>query len=195
MRVEATQITHLEKLALAAWPAEETVWRDGWAMRATHGFTKRANSANAIAPESAFTLTHEAAQAFYSARSLPPIFRLTPLAPTEADAALAAAGYVKDDPSRVLTAALGDEARSMAELEVGAAATEDWLDGFAAANSVPYASRPLHDGIIRRITAQTGFARLTQEGRNAGYGLAVRDGAWLGLFDLVIAPDLRGRGY
>lgn len=195
MIVDAALITHLEKLALAAWPAEETVWLGGWAMRATQGFTKRANSANAMVPQGAFVIAREAAEAFYDARGLPTIFRLTPLAPVDTDDALAMAGYMKDDPSRVMIAALGDVAGPTAELEIGDVATKDWLDGFAAANSVPAASRHLHDGIIKRIVAKTGFARLTQEGRFIGYGLAVRDDAWLGLFDLVIAPDFRGKGY
>ena len=68
-------ILHLEKLALAAWPAQETAHVHGWALRAAQGFTKRANSANALAPEGDFAALRAAAEAFYRARGLPPVFR------------------------------------------------------------------------------------------------------------------------
>ena len=185
-------ILHLEKLALAAWPAQETAHVHGWALRAAQGFTKRANSANALAPEGDFAALRAAAEAFYRARGLPPVFRLTPLAPPEADVALAAAGYQEADPSRVMTAAA--RADSPPEVHVDEAVADGWLDGFAAANGVAGALRPLHDGMVRRIEGHTGFATLRRDGRALGYGLAVCAEGWVGLFDLVIASEARGQG-
>ncbi len=43
-------IRTLERRAFAAWPALDTVEHDGWALRTANGYTKRANSANAVEP-------------------------------------------------------------------------------------------------------------------------------------------------
>ena len=97
-------IRALEERAFNAWPALQTVLTNGWIFRWSDGYTKRANSANAVAPAGPFAQTLEAAEAFYTRQGLPTIFRLSPLAGEEADIALAAAGYRLIDEIIVLVA-------------------------------------------------------------------------------------------
>src|SRR6185295_19964156 len=95
-------IRALERRALRAWPALETREEAGWIQRLSGGYTKRANSINALEPESGFSLElKDRLEAAYRERGLPPIWRLTPLAPAETDPFLAQAGYRRIDESLV----------------------------------------------------------------------------------------------
>jgi hypothetical protein len=46
--VDLSQVRHLEELAFAGWPALETRDSAGWRLRFSDGYTKRANSINAL---------------------------------------------------------------------------------------------------------------------------------------------------
>lgn len=178
------------------WPAARVLGIDGWSVRLSGNYTKRANSASPLAPRGDFGATLRAVEAVYAAHGQPAIFRLTPLAPPGTDAALEAAGYRRADPSRVLTVALGPEAAAWADPRVGIEPepSANWLAGAAVANGVPDSQRAAHDALIELIPAPKAFATLVVDGAPAGFGLAVVDRGIVGLFALVIDPAHRGRG-
>ena len=187
----------LEERALNAWPAPQTHLLAGWALRFAGGYTKRANSANALhagaAPVEAILPEVEA---LYARHGLPPLFRLSPLAPTASDAALAAAGYRRLDPTLVLTRPVAaGKATVPPDIEIAPQPSAAWLNGFAAANGVPSARQALHDRILSGIVPQAGFLTLTLAAEPIGYGLGVLERGALGIFDIVVAPEHRRRGY
>lgn len=104
--IHSLSFPSLEERGFNAWPARRTVFVDGWLCRLNDGFTKRANSVNAWCPGADFGEVRQAAEALYRRHGLPCVFRLSPLAPAGADAALAQAGYRLFDPSRVMLRAL-----------------------------------------------------------------------------------------
>jgi GNAT superfamily N-acetyltransferase len=192
--IDQVEILAIERRALNAWPALENQTVGGWSLRAAGGWTKRANSANALAPSGAFATVKARAETFYADRGLPAIFRITPLAPPDADAALAAAGYTRFDPSLVLTMplapGLGDD-----RVRIEQAPTEAWLGAYAAANGLPVGMRSTHDAIVGAIAMPAAFASCETEGRAVAFGLAVLEGGMIGLFDIVTLPAERGRGF
>ncbi len=188
------EIRALERAAFAAWPAFETVALEGWLLRAAEGYTKRANSLNALAPTAPLADILPRACAFYATRGLSPIVRLTPLAGPAADATLARAGWTLRDPSLVMTRAL-DGTPPAAAIEIAPAPDAAWSAGFAAANAVPDVARARHERLLARISAPVAFARLCHDGAVVAWGLAVAEGALVGLFDLVVDPPHRGRGH
>lgn len=191
-----SSIRAIEEHAFAAWPALETHVREGWLLRLSDGYTKRANSANALAPEGTVERVREAVEAFYRDHGQPVIFRVTPLAPPGTDGALAAASYAHLDDTLVMTLTL-----PKAPPEPDGAVTlldrpgPEWCDGFADANNVPGASRPVHDRLLAGIVPAAAFAVLRDAGAPVAYGLAVADKGLLGLFDIVTVPDARRRGH
>ena len=191
--IENHFIRALEERAFNAWPARQTVLCSGWALRLSGGYTKRANSANALAPEGAFSDVRAAAEALYARHGLPAIFRLTPLAPTEADKTLEAAGYRFVDPSIVMTAPL-DDGGPVDGVAVSAVPTPEWCAGFAAASDVASDVRDVHDGMLASIALPAAFATIAEDGAPAGYGIAVTDRGMTGLFDIVVVDAARGRG-
>jgi N-acetylglutamate synthase len=191
--IDLDQIRALEERSFNAWPALQTVLFGGWIFRLSDGFTKRANSVNALAPSAAFSEVRDAAESLYARHGLPAIFRLAPLAPPAADRALDAAGYEAFDPSIVLLAQPSNGG-ALAEVEIDHRPSAPWLDGFAAANGVGAAKRAIHDRMVSSIALPAAFATLREKGEAIGFGLAVCERGAVGLFDIVITPSKRGRG-
>jgi ribosomal protein S18 acetylase RimI-like enzyme len=184
-------IEALERAGFVAWPAHVTLDAGGWLVRVSGGGSKRANSANALPgalPVAAVLLRIEA---IYRDARLPVIFRLTPLTPAGADTALETAGHDLEQPSWVMTGPT--TALAMAEaLRIEAAPSPDWLAGIADMDGAK--ANPEHERIARSIRLPAAFATLMENDVAVAHGLAVADGGFVGLFDIVVAPGARGRG-
>jgi GNAT superfamily N-acetyltransferase len=95
-------IRAIEERAFNAWPALRTVIAQGWIFRFSEGFTRRANSVNALAPVGPFEDTLRMAEALYAKQGLPVVFHLSPLAGSDVDGVLERAGYRRVDEGAVL---------------------------------------------------------------------------------------------
>jgi N-acetylglutamate synthase len=192
-------VRSLEERALNAWPALKTALCGGWQLRLADGYTKRANSANPLRPSVPFAETLPIVENFYARHNLPPIFRITPLAPADIGQALAQAGYQMIEPTQVMTVPLTakDWPAHEALIEtvlIETTASPQWSEGFAQANGLSVAARPAHERILAAITMPTAFATLKVQGRAIAYGLAVAEHGMVGLFDIVVAPAARRSG-
>lgn len=195
--VTLTALRDLEERAFNAWPARQTVFHQGWVFRLSGGYTKRANSVNALVPGAPFDGVREAAAALYARHGLPAVFRISPLAPAEADKELAEAGYQHFDPSLVLHRPLarGGVAQPDGSTLISTSPSNAWLEGFAAANSVPLHHRALHNSMLDNIAHPAAFAlQHDDQGRAVGFGLGVLERGAVGLYDLAVAPEHRGGG-
>src|SRR3954447_13283465 len=75
-------VRRLEELAFSSWPALESRDVAGWRLRFSGGYTKRANSINALGQDAQIGgNTLDALEAAYRERQQRPTWRLTPLAP------------------------------------------------------------------------------------------------------------------
>lgn len=190
----APDIPALEHRALGAWPALETRDVDGWLLRAARGFTKRANSANALGNAAPLAGVLGRVEAFYAMRGLPTIVRLSPLAPPDADSTLAAAGYVLCEPTLVMTAGLAAAALPAA-IELSPVASVHWLDGAARIGGKGADQMETHAALLGAIRAPARFAGLRHDGVMIACGVSVRDSGAIGLFDIAVHPDHRGQGH
>jgi N-acetylglutamate synthase len=193
-RLKENVIRSLEERALRAWPALLSAPCGGWVLRYAKGFTRRANSANALAPSVPFRSIRPLVEIFYRSHHQPVVFRLTPLAGADPDRLLEAAGYVAADPTLVMVARLPDSGALPPDVQIEAEASEEWRLGFAAVKAVPATQRAIHDRIIAAIDAPAAFAVIRHEGQPIAYGLAVADRGVVGLFDIVVSPEARRKG-
>lgn len=190
-----SDIRCLERRAFRAWPALETVAAVGWVQRFSGGYTKRANSINALEPSSQFTqILKNELEAPYLARNLPPVWRLTSLAPPGVDTVLASAGYRRIDESLVQRAALQGRFGVDPEVRIDPAPSSAWLAGFAELGPVAPLHRETMARMLRSIAAPVGFARVEDGGEPIAFALGVVDGDHVGLFDVLVAPRARRRG-
>ena len=188
-------IRALEKRAFRAWPALESRATQGWVQRLSGGYTKRANSINALETETLLTSEMKnALEAPYRAANLPPIWRLTPLAPAGTDALLAETGYRRIDESRVQRATIDDRFAIDPEVHIATRPSDAWLAGFATLSPVAPPHRETMARMLRSIAAPVGFAQVEDNGRPVAFALGVVDGDHVGLFDVLVAPQARRRG-
>jgi GNAT superfamily N-acetyltransferase len=189
------EIRALESRAFRAWPALETATAGGWVQRFSGGYTKRANSINALQPDSHFNLNlRNALEAPYRARGLPPVWRLTALAPEGTDELLAQAGYRLIDRSFVQRATIDDRFVLDPEVRIDASPSAAWLAGFATLSPVAPHHRETMTRMLQSIAAPVGFARVEDAGQPIAFALGVVDGDHVGLFDVLVAPTARRRG-
>ena len=164
-------------------------------MRFSSGYTKRANSINALEPKLEFNQNlKDELEAPYRQRGLPPVWRLTPLAPPEVDAFLADAGYRRIDESLVQRSALRRPFVLDPEVRIDPEPSTAWLAGFAELSPVAPAHRATMTRMLRSIAAPVGFARVEDGGRPIAFALGVVDGNHVGLFDVLVAARARRRG-
>jgi ribosomal protein S18 acetylase RimI-like enzyme len=183
----------LEERALRAWPALETLPCRGWQVRFAGGYTKRSNSANALAPSSGFERVKPMVEIFYRSHHQPVIFRLTPLAGEDVDPVLEKAGYALVDPTLVMAAKLPDEACD-ASVVLSERPSEAWSHGVASASALPSSHAAIHARIVEAIPAPKIFATLMDEDEPLAFGVAVADRGMVGLFDIVVTKAARRRG-
>ncbi|MCA3261392.1 MAG: GNAT family N-acetyltransferase [Telmatospirillum sp.] len=189
-------IRTLELRALAAWPALETFAVDGWALRAANGYTKRANSANAIAPARASVdLQIARIEAHYRARTLPTIFRLSPLADPAIDRALEARGYAHIDPSLVMIARPGRHRHDPQAVDAADPWT-GWFDAFVAATEAAPATAAKLTALLRCVAPPALFVRMPDaEKRPAAFAMAVAEDGYVGIFEVLSAAHARRQGF
>lgn len=188
----------LEERGFNAWPALRTLHVDGWVLRLSDGHTRRANSATPIAPgRRPVEDTLDFVETTMRAAGLVPVVRATPLAGAAITDALARRGWREDDPSGVFFAPAPpafEPPPAGVTARLDAALTEDWLAPAMAA----YGHGDTGAAALRRtlplIVPPHVFATLSLDGAPAAFGLAVAERGLVGLYDLVVAPRLRGRG-
>jgi GNAT superfamily N-acetyltransferase len=183
-------VRELEEHALDAWPALATVRYGGWVFRFAGGYTKRANSASALAPDLPFAAVHHEALRHYAGRGLPPVFRISPLAGPEPDRFLDALGYRSLRHTVVLTAPV-PEFPADPDVRVAAAPDGVWLEVHDPGRP---ADRDLHARILAATDLPAAYATLFEDGRPVAFGRAVAGRGLAGLFSILTLPPSRGRG-
>lgn len=188
----------VEEASLNAWPASRQMVFDGWLLRFTNGYTRRANSINPIYAGTE-TIEHKIkfCEQIYSSQHLPCVFKITPFVqPAKLDESLAAAGYKQEALTSVQTVNLDTVAfESFSDRQEWTEPVEAWINEYVRMNGVASNHIASLTSILNHIVPETCFMLLQEQHSTVACGLAVRDGDWVGLFDIVADPSLRGRGF
>lgn len=193
---DAQLCRRVEEASLNAWPALQQALFDGWVLRFSRGFTKRANSIVPLYPAQQSAIEKiRYCENLYSRERLTTIFRLTTVvASGPLDGLLAARGYARVDPTCVLVRELDGTAFTAhpAFREIPRA---QWLDAYANAADVPAAGQQLHAMLLSGIRTEHVFGAIFVDGVAVACGVAVAERELVGLFDIVTHPSARRRGY
>lgn len=192
---DRTLVQALESRLVNAWPAFEVEIADGWLLRFAEGYSKRANAATPISPDATLDpgLVGHILRSFEE-RGIAPCFRLTGIESPDADEVLAASGLVPFDPSLVLVAPLEDNLERDASVTIRPVPKAGWIQAAATAYGGDKARPEALGRIVRAIRQPAAFATLSLDGDEAAWGLAVAERGYVGLYDIVVAPNLRGLG-
>lgn len=183
----------MEERAFRGWPALETRDDAGWRLRFSGGYTKRANSINALGP-GAETGPEAVArlEAAYRERGLRPVWRLSPLAPPAIVDRLQ--GYRAIERSLVQVCPLPADAPAHPEVAILPAPSPAWRAAFAAHSPVKAEHQPVMERMLTAIAAPVGFAFVEEAGQPMAMAIGAIDGAYMGLFDVLVMPAARRRG-
>lgn len=192
------RIRFLEELSLNALPALRTTVYDGWVLRFSDGFTRRANS---VCPlyDSRLDLEPKIATAerLYAACKQPTVFKLTPLPEAQRiDILLAHDGYRHDQGASVQTRSLeGLESPAEADVEFLEKIDEGWLETFFRLRPAQPSYHPVMRQMLAAIVHPLCCASLRLNGEVVAVGLGVVERGWIGLFDIVTDAAFRNQGW
>ena len=196
----AASVQQLEQRGFNAWPAPRNAVVGDWLLRSAGGYTKRANSANALQPGAGLTAQLlQQIEGHYARQQLPSIFRLSPLADAGVDALLETRGYRRVDPSLLMQRATQSEdshwrPAAACTLQFETALPAHWLEGYCAASVHPPEQQGPHRRILESIGMRCAYASLQRDGQTLAWGLAVVERDAVGLYEVLVHPDHRGQG-
>jgi len=190
----------LEELALNAWAAPQTQVYDGWLLRFAGGFTRRANSVQALYPPQR-PLDEKIAfcESVYWDKGLTATFKLTEAAqPADLDAQLESRGYAVSGRTAVMALSLEgvDADTEFEDITTADTPGAAWLNLYYQANDVEVA----HYGIARRMLSEnrlmpTTFITIWDGTTPVGVAMLTLERGYAGVFDVAVAADQRGKGY
>jgi ribosomal protein S18 acetylase RimI-like enzyme len=192
----------LEELSMNAWPALQTVLKDGWVLRFSDGYTKRGNSVNPIYPsaecmdEVQFLRKIGVCEKYFTERLLNPVFKMTAVAPGHLEPILNNEGYQTIDHTSVQVLPLRNPFDSVDRgVTISTEFSEAWLEDYTRLNMVNDFNRAILRRILQQIVPVHGFISLLETDRVVACGMGVIEDGWIGLFDIVVDSRYRQCGY
>lgn len=184
----------LDRLADRGWPALEREPLGAWTLRASSGVTNRANSVLTSGPVADPGAAVDAAERWYTARSLPAVFQVSPASPPGLTVALTERGYREHSQTDVLVAERPAVSSVDAPaIRIDAAPGEAWLDTWW---SVDGRGGEAERAVAARILTG-GPALYASTGDPAAPDAVARlalVGEWGGLYAVATRPEARRRG-
>lgn len=188
----------IEEASLNSWPAFQQTLFDGWVVRSTEGYTKRANSVTPLYPSFLPDQDKTAVcENFYQKKQQPTIFRLLSFSPTshELDAVLAQRGYRHADHTLILSTELSSDTTIHDPILHNVPQTV-WLSLFSQFRQLSSEHHDIHSEMLKRLVPDPVFAVVhNKEGLPVACGLGVLENETFGLFDITTAPEQRNKGY
>jgi GNAT superfamily N-acetyltransferase len=192
---DLTHVRRLEELAFAGWPALESRDMAGWRLRFSGGYTKRANSINALGQDAQTdSKTLDALETAYRERDQVPVWRLTPLAPPAIVDLLAGRGYRPIERSLLQACPLDPAVTASPEVAIHPEPTAAWIEAFCTHSPVKAQHRATMRRMLAAIAAPVGFAFVEEAGRPMAMAIGAVQGDHMGLFDVLVMPHARRRG-
>lgn len=198
----------LQELAARGWPALEREALGAWTLRASRGFTRRANSVLVVGePGMSFDDACSRIARFYGARGLPAYVQIAP--ETAFDAHLAARGWASEAPVSFRIASLdamrGALKQESFERDVQKTGREEPAGAIVALSSAPDEAwlalyhRASTAGLAAALDVLTGvpsvFATVREpSGEALAIGRAVVLDGWVGFAAVETRPAHRRRG-
>ncbi len=184
--IEPSLCRRVEEASLNAWPALQQSLLDGWVLRFSRGFTKRANSIVPVYPSQQAAIEKiRYCENLYSRERLKTIFRLTTVVDSDSLDAAARAARLS---ARRSDARAGARARwhlVRDEADLSRSSPRRVARSVCSAADVPPAGMQLHALLLAGIRSEHVFGFISVDRVPVACGIAVLERELVGLFDIV----------
>jgi ribosomal protein S18 acetylase RimI-like enzyme len=191
-------IRKIEELSLNAWPALQTMLHDGWLVRFSDGYSKRANSVTPIYT-SCDDLNHKiaACENLFYQKNLDAVYKMSPLVqPENLDEVLQDKGYTIVDRTSVQVVELADlKQPSLPAKITEGSLPEDWFAHFCRLKNLKRHDQSVAKVLLSSIIPRTCFLSLCQGDTVVACGLGVLEEEYMGIFNIVTDPGYRNQGF
>ena len=186
-----------EELAMNAWPSLQTMLYDGWVLRFSNGYTKRANSVHPLYPSSLdIEEKVRVCEEIYRSKRLDVVFKMTASAqPDNLEQVLAAKGYRSDSQTGVQVVKLDGVDRAAAQTALSTENLDEWLPAFCRLSKISLRHEPTLKQLLLNLVPARYLASIRYQGQVVACGMGVLQDRFVGLFDIVTDADFRRQGF
>lgn len=180
-----------------AWPALQTLLYDGWVLRFANGYTRRANSVNPIYSSTIDVDEKiEYCRLLYDAKKLRTIFKMTKeVYPIDLERILETHGFVREAETSVQVVDLSRVDVGKDNLiETSHAADDRWLDSFFRMSKAEIRYKDTLRSMLENIITPRSLASIQHGDSIVACGLGVMCRKTVGLFDIIVDEEFRGKG-
>jgi GNAT superfamily N-acetyltransferase len=189
----------IEELTMNAWPSIQTMLYEGWIIRMANGYTKRANSVNPIYSfDNDIQRKIEYCENIYRKNNLPVVFKILHCDEhIQIDRALKTLKYEKIDLTSVQ---ICNDITQIHRIPDGVTAhrhiSPDWKTCFYQCNEINEQDKiNTIEIMLENIKLDLIAVHKKENGLFAGCGNGVIEKGFVGIFDIIVKKEYRGRGY
>ncbi|MDQ6619914.1 MAG: GNAT family N-acetyltransferase [Pseudomonadota bacterium] len=190
----------IEEAGLNALQMQRQLFYDGWLIRLSPGPTKRARSVSAQWSSTLpLDVKLDHCEAVYARHHLPPLFRLTPFAhPAGLEQALIERGYISFDETLVQAVELlyaPEPPPPPEESTLHVVDVARFVDVAASLRGSSAEQRAAHLERLRGSPLEARYVEVEAAGQAVAAAQMSCEGGLAGIFDVMTASEMRGRGY
>ena len=191
-----SKIIQFEEMSLNAWPALYENHHNGSIIRLSDGYTKRANSVNALYFNDNLPELINYSEKFYKRYSLPTTFKIIKHKKYEhLDAFLEDKNYKIIDKTNVKLNDLRDNTftnNRIVKLENDF--TNEWINEFVRLHRLDDKLETISN-MLKSITVNKIVASITIDSKIIGFGYGAIENDIIGIFDIYVNESYRNQGY
>jgi len=188
----------IEELAMNAWPSLQTVLYDGWVIRLSQGYGNRANSVNLIYP-SKIKLEEKLnyCDGLFTRHNLLTTYKLLSCQEHEAiEETLERLNYRKINETSIQVCKMPEKPGNNAKgIIVSDGFSGQWKESVIEFNRI----EEKHTSIFRKIVDNVAIEKIVVhkeiDGKIVGCGYGAIERNYVGIFDIVVKEEFRGKGY
>ncbi len=194
MNDDLSIIAEIEKSSLAGWPAIEEEEYDDWVLRASSGYTGRANAIVPLKPgKIAIEEKLNYCELWYKRRGLPAVFKLT-----KSSDFITPYLDIREYGSRPpVNVQLLDLNRLTTNVDIVPLmlSVDEWNEAYQRITNQSDVNLAIHASLLNRIKQDTDFAVIMLNDNPVSCGICVYHDKYAGIFDIYTSPESRRHGY
>jgi GNAT superfamily N-acetyltransferase len=188
----------VEELSMNAWPSIQTVLLDGWVLRMANGYTKRANSVNPLYSfQDNLDKKIKYCENIYRKNDLPVVFKIIDCEEYKIiDRRLEQLNYKKIDLTSVQVCNSISLEYITDKINKNTEFNEEWKNCFYSCNGIE--DIKIIDTIelmLKNIKGDIIAVYKKEKGSFIGCGYGVIEKGFIGIFDIIVKEEFRGKGY